>query len=131
MRLDPKVPLLIIGAGRSGTNFLSQVFEQVPSFWNSYENRYVWNYRAETLAHDLRKPAEATPAVKRFIRSYFEKLATSKRRIIVDKTPSNVFRVGFVGAVFPKARIIHIVRDGRNNVLSRRYEWFGGRDVAA
>lgn len=124
-------PILIIGAGRSGTNFLSHVFEQDPRFWNSYENRYIWNYRQHTLAHDVRRAEEATSRVRRFIRSYFDRVAREKQRIVVDKTPSNIFRVGFVHAVLPDAKIVHIIRDGRDNVVSRRHEWFGGRQLSA
>lgn len=131
MNLAPKVPILIIGTGRSGTNFLAHVFEQDPRFWNSYENRYIWNYGQRTPAHDVRWSEEATPQVKRYIRDHFQKLTERKGCIIIDKTLINIFGLGFVHAVFPEAKIIHIVRDGRDSVLSRRYQWFGGHSVAA
>lgn len=126
------IPLVIVGAGRSGTNFLSHVFEHDDRFWNAYEGRYIWNYGQKTLAHDVRKPDEATAKVQRFIRGYFEQLARMHDgRWVIDKTPSNVFRVGFVHSVFPDAKIIHIIRDGRDNIASRVHEWYGGRAVNA
>ncbi|HUU00824.1 MAG TPA: sulfotransferase [Myxococcota bacterium] len=42
---------------------------------------------------------------------------------LVEKTASNCFRLGFVNGVFPDARIIHPVRDGRNNVNSLINGW--------
>lgn len=66
--MDSNVPLCIIGAGRSGTTFLSKVLEQDPRFWNCYENRYIWNYGQRFRHHDVRGPEEATPQVAHFIR---------------------------------------------------------------
>ena len=126
------VPLVIVGAGRSGTNFLSHVFEHDDRFWNAYESRYIWNYGQKTLTHDVRKLDEATAKVRQFIGRYFEQLSHKHDgRWVVDKTPSNVFRVGFVHEVFPDAKIIHIIRDGRDNIVSRVHEWYGGRAVNA
>lgn len=127
--MTPGGPVMIVGAGRSGTNLLARVLGQDPRFWNSFENRYIWNYGARTLAHDVRTRIEATPGVCQYIRSFFQRTAARRGQIVVDKTPRNVFRIPFVHAVMPEARIIHIIRDGRANLLSRQIQWYGGNQV--
>ena len=97
-------PVFIIGAGRSGTNLLGHILEADPRFWNNYECRYVWNYRQKTLSHDIRRASEATDAVKNYIRRYFTNLVDEHGRTVVDKTPSNVFRIDFMHEVFPKGK---------------------------
>ena len=126
------LPLIaVLGAGRSGTNLLANVLDAEPSLHNTVENRYVWNYGQKSLAHDVRGPEDATPANAAFIRRFFQTIADKKGTLPVDKTPSNVFRVGFLKAVFPNVKLIHIVRDGRDNVFSRLREWRGGNAVVA
>mgnify|MGYP006274912459 CR=1 FL=1 len=120
-------PVLIIGAGRSGTNLLARILGEDPRFWNAFENRYIWNYKARTLAHDVRTAEEATPRVRAYIRRFFARMADQNDRVVVDKTPSNVLRVAFAHAVLPEARFINLVRDARDNVVSRRVEWYGGK----
>ncbi len=122
-------PILVMGAGRSGTTILSRLFEQDDRFVRVPENRYVWNYKQKNLACDLRSAADATPPIASYIRRFFARQSERSGRIVVDKTPSNVLRVGFAHAVLPEARIIHIVRDGRDNLLSRQDEWQGGTIV--
>ena len=127
---DPATPVLIVGVGRSGTHLLSWVLEQYPSFHNSYENRYVWTYGQRSRSDDLRTAYDATPRVKAFIRGYFRRRSVETGQIVVDKTPSNVFRVPFIHAVFPEAKILHVIRDGRGNIMSRYHEWYGNREAS-
>ena len=124
-------PVLVIGVGRSGTQLLSWALEQHPAFYNSYENRYIWSYGQTTSAHDVRAASDITSKVRSFIRGYFCRRSAETGKTIIDKTPSNTFRVAFVHAVFPEAKIIHIIRDGRDNVLSRYHEWYGDRKSSA
>lgn len=128
--MQSDLPLvLVLGAGRSGTNLLADVLHEEPSLHNTVENRYIWNYGQKTLAHDVRDAAEVTPKIAAFIRKYFEDAATRTGKTPIDKTPSNVFRVAFARAIFPHAKFIHIIRDGRANVYSRLREWHGGNAV--
>lgn len=121
---EPDFPiLLIVGAGRSGTNFVARMFEQDDRFLNLYENRYIWNYRQRDRRTDYRDPAEATPEVTAYIRRHFARMVGDSGRILVDKTPGNALRLDFVRAVLPQARIVNVLRDGRANVLSRGDLW--------
>lgn len=123
--------VLVLGAGRSGTNLLADVLDAEPAFHNTVENRYIWNYKQKTFAYDQRSASDATDSVVAFIRDHFCTLARRYGAVPLDKTPSNVFRIPFVAAVFPRLRIIHIIRDGRDNLFSRQREMVGGNAVVA
>lgn len=115
--------ICIVGAGRSGTNLLARVLEAEGGFVNLYENRYIWNYGQRDRRTDRRLPEEASDPVAGFIRGHFARMAARRPGILIDKTPGNALRLGFVHAVLPQAKIVNIVRDGRANVLSRGALW--------
>lgn len=52
---------------------------------------------------------------------------------VVDKTPQNVFFLGLVQVLFPKAKVIHCTRDARDVALSCYFQNFraGGLDWAS
>ena len=47
-----------------------------------------------------------------------------------DKTPHYVNHIGFLAAILPEARFIHIIRDGRDVTLSYLERKFGPKNVA-
>lgn len=49
----------------------------------------------------------------------------------MDKTPSNCFRIPFIHQVFPDARYIHIIRDGRDVAFSAMNKWSSPPDKSA
>lgn len=55
------------------------------------------------------------------IMQYF--FLNKKEKRLIEKTASNCFRLGYVNEVFPDAKIIYPVRDGRNNVNSLINGW--------
>jgi hypothetical protein len=66
----------------------------------------------------------ATPAVKEFVQRQFERLALRQNiTTIVEKTCANSLRPGFVAEIFPEARFVHIVRDGRDVAHSAAQRW--------
>jgi hypothetical protein len=128
---DPAArPVLLIGAGRSGTNFLAHAIGHSPSHRNLLEQRYVWTIGAGRRNVDWRHPDEATPAIIEKIRAHFRRV-TPEGLTPVDKTPSNALRLEFCLRVFPEARVVHILRDPRDNLVSRGVEAAGGKEVVA
>jgi len=119
--------VFILGAGRSGTNLLTFAFDrESPDFANLGENRYVWTYKQAERRSDQRRADEMTPQTRDYLHRYFAMRAERlgpQARVLLDKTPSNAFRIPFISAVFPEAKFIHIVRDGRDNLLSRSRQW--------
>jgi len=92
-----------------------------------YDVNYVWRTGNESLPHDELDPATLTPARERRIRRTLMSLAklppegdTAK---LIEKTVSNGLRVPFIDSVFPDARYLHLVRDGRSVVESSLRLW--------
>jgi hypothetical protein len=108
----------IVGCGRSGTTILGSVMSDHVDVTYDYEPQGRWAmvdsrtdiwkkfypWRSGSLLGvgdvDLR-------AKKRFAR-----LFRSDTPIILDKSPDHVFRIGFLLGLEPRAKFIHIVRDG-------------------
>jgi hypothetical protein len=62
---------------------------------------------------------------REFVEGLVAHLAVGERcRLFVEKTPHNILHVKFLLALFPRARVINVVRDPRGVVLSlRRQTW--------
>ncbi|WP_417809966.1 sulfotransferase family protein [Thioclava sp.] len=129
----PFTPLIIIGAGRSGTNALRDALTRLPSFatWPCDEINPIWRHGNLDWPNDEIPPERATPAVRKSIRSSFQRIWRQQGRpdFVVEKTCANALRVPFVDAVFPEARYIHIVRNGFDIVASARKRWRGELEV--
>jgi len=111
--------IFVVGAPRSGTTILAEVLGRHPQIADFYEPYYIWDYRLGSGEDDQRTAAMADQANIGFIRREFELFARKSRKpIVVEKSPENCFRVPYVRAVFPEAKWIHILRDGRDSVES-------------
>jgi hypothetical protein len=119
-------PVVIIGAGRSGTNILRDTLTKIPGFatWNCDEINTIWRYGNCRSRHDELDENLANPKVIRFIRkSFLEIAAKGNARQVVEKTCANSLRVGFVNRVIPEAKFVFIIRDGRDVVVSALKRW--------
>lgn len=129
----PFVPVVIIGAGRSGTNALRDVLTDLPDFasWPCDEINPIWRHGNIDWPNDEIPPGNATSAVRKSIRKAFFRIWQQKGRpdFIVEKTCANSLRVPFVEAVLPEARYIHIVRNGFDIVASASKRWRGDLEM--
>lgn len=129
----PFTPLVIIGAGRSGTNALRDALTGLPGFatWPCDEINPIWRHGNVDWPNDAIPPKRATPAVRQSIRKAFLRIWQQQGRpeFVVEKTCANALRVPFVDAVLPEARYIHIVRNGFDIVASARKRWRGELEV--
>ena len=75
-QFDTYKAVIIIGAGRSGTNILRDTLTQLPGFgtWHCDEINYIWRYGNKDYKTDEFMPAMAKPKVKQYIRGQFNKL---------------------------------------------------------
>ena len=118
-------PIIIVGAGRSGTKMLRSILTAHPDVvCFPREINYIWRYGNTNADTDELKPEHARPEVIQYIRNKFSKFSMKRNSaIIVEKTCANSLRVDFVHTIFPKAHIIHLVRDGRAVAESARRCW--------
>ncbi len=118
-------PIILVGAARSGTKFLRDILASghgtaaVP-----YDVNYIWRYGAERVADDVLDPAALTSKRRRFIQTSLRSLAKARNDdILIEKTVASTLRVPFVDAVFPDARYVHLIRDGREVTESAMRQW--------
>lgn len=116
-------PIVILGAPRSGTTLLSQLLKYHPQVYLANEPRILWKFGNDAKS-DALQPGDARADVVKHIRHEFAgQIREAGRQRLVEKTPSNSLRVGFVDRVLPDAIYIHILREGVESVLSIRKFW--------
>ena len=110
--------------------WLGNALAQTPEIAYWPEPRHVWSWGNWFRPDDVLNARDARPAVVRYIRRRFaEFVRRAGAQRLCEKTPGNCLRVPFVNAVYPRARILLLVRDGRHVVLSmgdrqwRRVRW--------
>ncbi len=116
-------PIIVLGAPRSGTTFLGRVLSRHRDLAYLVEPRLIWKYGNDCRS-DLLRPEHATPFVRAGVRRKFARTirAQGKQRLL-EKTPSNSLRPGFVDAIFPDCLFVNIIRSGLDSVLSIESFW--------
>jgi len=120
-------PIFVIGAPRSGTSLLYSILRtssqlahwpgEAHEVWEADHHPALRGWESNALsAEDVE---DATAA--RIRRSFLLVTGTNKR--LIDKTPRNAQRVGFINALFDDARFVYLKRDGRDNVNSLINAW--------
>lgn len=109
---------LVIGCARSGTSILGELIAAHPDVRYVFEAVTVWERggSGENDSHRL-IAAHATPALSKETRDWAA-ATVGNASILVEKSPRNILRVPYVRAIFPEAKLIHIVRDGRDVACS-------------
>src|SRR5688572_17089878 len=112
-------PILFIGTQRSGTTWMGSVLAKHPRLAYWPEPRHVWTRGNSYRPDDRLTAADARPRVARHIRDTFAHFVQERgKERLVEKTPSNCLRIPFLRAVYPDAKIILVVRDGRSVIRS-------------
>jgi len=120
-----RAPIIIVGAGRSGTKLLRGILGSHPKLISfPYEINYIWRHGNVGWPTDELLPEHARPEIVQYIRRCFQRYRSSRNALrVVEKTCANSLRVEFVKSVFPESFIIHIIRDGRAVAESARRRW--------
>jgi hypothetical protein len=122
-------PVVIIGAGRSGTNALRDMLIRLPQFatWGCDEINPIWRHGNIFWPDDEIPPERATPSIREFIRRAFDQIWRKSGRplFVVEKTCANSLRVPFVEKVLPEAKYIYLVRNGVDVLASAQKRWQG------
>jgi hypothetical protein len=153
---DFPVPF-IVGVPRSGTTLLRLMLDAHPEVAIPSETHFITDvvraFRAERMDPDLLiallvahnrwgdfhldpdelrgrfeeiEPLNAADAIRAFYRLYAEKQGKPRWG---DKTPGYVKKLQVIGKLFEEARLIHIIRDGRDVALSVIAMNWGPSDV--
>jgi tetratricopeptide (TPR) repeat protein len=121
-------PVFIVGMPRSGTTLVEQILSSHPAVYGAGERMEIQNI-ANTVCKDLGSSktypfclADAgQKTLDTLARQYMEavsKMAPGGAKIVTDKMPGNYQHLGLIQLLFPKARIIHCVRDPMDTCLS-------------
>ncbi len=109
-------PIILLGAARSGTKFLRDLIGNSAGFAAvPYDVNYVWRSGQHGARDDVLEVGSVDARQMEQIRRSIRALAHRGGRHgkIVEKSVSNTLRVPFANSVFPHAKFLHIVRDGR------------------
>lgn len=119
-------PVLILGAARSGTKVLRRLLGAAPeTAVVPYGVPAVWKRGNEAHPHDALPRSACSNAIAADIRQELTRLADGGPRAttLLEKTSANTLRVPFVDAVVPRARFVHLVRNGIDVAESARRRW--------
>jgi protein-tyrosine sulfotransferase len=128
------------GAPRSGTTVLRKVFDRHPEICSGAETKLFVPaaYNLEWLAesYDLRLDTliamrDGASSQAAFIDAFAAQVRQDAGKARwAEKTPQNIRNLDWIMARYPKAAIIHIIRDGRDVVCSMRqhpdWRWVDG-----
>ena len=130
-----EIPVFIVGMPRSGTTLVQQIAASHPQVHGAGELPDIHNIAKRFGGTDVMSiPLGWKPGpVKEAAQQYLQRLQTLNGEAcrIIDKSPSNVYRVGLIALLFPGARIIQCRRDARDNCLSYHFQWFSRGNIAS
>jgi len=125
--------VFVVGVARSGTSWVQAILRAHPEVNGAYETGL---FELDGPIASLLDPARWTPGAKGLemlmtrdamvaeVRHLTSRLLA--RRLgpddhhLVEKTPTHLFSIPLISEVFPEARFIHVVRDGRDVYVSVR-----------
>lgn len=119
-------PIIVIGAGRSGTNILRDSLCRLSGLetWPCDEINYIWRHGNISRDTDRFTAVEANPRTIEFIKRKFNEFSEeSGAEYVVEKTCANSLRIPFINEIFPNAKYLLIVRDGFDVVSSAKIRW--------
>ncbi len=125
--LDTEVPVFIVGLPRSGTTLLEQILGSHPEVYGAGELSVAKDMfdQMPKLMNVQAAPSVCIPHLSReVIQQIGKKYLTRLRELhptatrIVDKMPDNYLWLGFLYAIFPKAKFIYSKRDLRDIAVS-------------
>lgn len=126
-------PIFVVGLARSGTSWVHKILRSHPlvagvfesglfdtpqgvaallgtKYWGSDQNSMAQLLTREDMAREL----------ELFAGRILGRRLKPHHRFLVEKTPGHLWMVPVIGEVFPAARFVHVLRDGRDVYVSVR-----------
>jgi tetratricopeptide (TPR) repeat protein len=121
---DSEAPVFIVGMPRAGSSLLEQIAASHSTVFGAGEHDGIG--RIVRQLGWAPGPAWSADALRTAAQSYLnplrEKAGLATR--IIDKMPDNIFQIGLIAHLFPRARIILCARDPRDIALSCYFQHF-------
>jgi hypothetical protein len=109
-----KIPIFILGMPRSGTSLVEQIISGNNEVFGAGEV----NLFHESMKRMIQKGIGVSELIS-LAEKYSRKMSDiTNKRFIIDKLPLNFFWIGFISKIFPKAKIIHLRRNGMDTCFS-------------
>lgn len=137
-------PIFIGGEGRSGTTLLRVMLDSHSAIACGPETHFLvdpafqefhrhfqekWSRRAAGYGYGER---DIDVLFGEFARTWFETYMRRRgKRRWADKTPQNIHVMAYLWRLFPTARFIHMIRDGRDVACSIMAQTWGPNSVTA
>ena len=120
--------VFVVGAPRSGTTLLQRVlavhsgFFTIPEETGLFSHQNIFTRRHFGLSdRDTRRLLDGSQDIVDFLDRGIAHLEQERPgRIFVEKTPQHVLAIPFIRRHFPRAAVVHLLRDGRDCFCSAR-----------
>ncbi len=126
--LENTHPIFIVGCGHSGTSLMIRILDAHSNFFALPKETGILNFERNDKV-----------ILWKFYREYTKHKTTTAKRFI-EKTPRHIYQIPMIFRLFPNAKIILMLRDGRDVACSIRnryhdfeqgvYRWIQDNEVA-
>lgn len=136
-------PVFLIGCGRSGTTILGHTLgnhneicylNEKRTIWHSaYPDFNIWDDKTQNPKMIVKKSDSNPKKNEKLKRLFHKEQIIDKSRILLEKLPTNSFRLEFINEVFPNAKFIYLYRNGIEvaksiEIQANKGKWFGKND---
>ena len=124
-------PIFIMGMPRSGTSLIEQIVASHPNVCGAGELTFV-NEIFTAVQRDASFPRNIASLnadqINRFANQYYSKAGAliGDSKVMTDKMPGNIFCLGLMALMFPKAIFVHCTRHPLDTCLSIYFQQFSG-----
>lgn len=124
-------PIFIIGAARSGTTWMYDILTAHPEVAGVFESWLFtrdnglgslftaahWPPKHSGLGRYLKRD-QVLSTVRQTAHTLMGEAIEPKHKFLVEKSPSHLYSMKLIAEIFPNARFIHVLRDGRDVCVS-------------